>query len=186
MTLDIKHWILSHLIWVIGVSIAVVAFYSWKAEYSARLQAEAQIKVSEAQVRTLQQSIADRDKQTQQQVAPIVRIIHDVQTPAQAVAALPKVLDLPTPVIPQANNAVLIPAPDIVPIFTAVADDKVCRALLGTSQQDLTDTRGIVKQKDDEITALKKPQGFWKRVGGTMKAVGVGIGIGIVLGTHKF
>lgn len=185
MNFDWKHFLLSHIAWVILVGVGLVGIHAYQQEHDARLLSDQAIKVAEVQVKSLQQSIADRDKQTQAQVAPIVKIIHDVSTPAQAVAALPKVIDLPVPVIAQPNNAVLIPAPDVVPIFAAVADDKVCRALLTTANQDLGDTKNIVVQKDVEITALKKPKSFWHRVGGTLKSVGVGIGIGIAL-AHKF
>jgi hypothetical protein len=184
LTLDWKHWLLSHLVWVVGVAIAVVAFYSWRAEHDQRLIAEQAVKAAEVQVKTLQQSIADRDKAAAVQVAPIVKIIHDTVTVPQAIANLPAVVNqpLPVPVVPQPNNAVLIPEPDVLPLFNQVADDKVCRIQLDTTTKDLTDTKAIVVQKDDEIKALKKPKGFWRRVGGTMKAVGIGIGIGVALG----
>ncbi len=185
MTIDIQKFILSHLIWI-GIAIAAgIGFYSWKGEHDARLLAGQEQKLAEAQVKTLQQQIADRDKQTAAAVAPIIKIIHDVQTVPQAVAALPQVVNtpLPEPVVVQPNNSVLIPEPDVIPLFQQVADDKVCRPQLDTATKDLADTKGIVVQKDAEITALKKKPSFWKRVTGTAKAIGVGIGIGVMLGT---
>src|SRR6266852_4627908 len=80
MTIDIQKFILSHLIWI-GIAIAAgIGFYSWKGEHDARLLAGQEQKLAEAQVKTLQQQIADRDKQTAAAVAPIIKIIHDVQT----------------------------------------------------------------------------------------------------------
>jgi hypothetical protein len=185
--LDWKHWALSHAIWIVAAIVGGIAFHSWIAEHDQRLKAEQQQKISETNVKSLQQQIADRDKQTAAQVAPVVKIIHDTVTVPQAIANLPAVVNqpLPTPVIPQPNNAVLIPEPDVIPLFQQVADDRVCRALLATANQDLTDQKGITKQKDDEISALKKPKGFWKRVASTAKVIGISAGIGFALG-HKF
>jgi hypothetical protein len=184
-TFSLSTFVLSHLPWVVLMGALVVGFYSWRGEHDARILAEATIKASQAQITTLQEQIVARDKATTAQVAPIVQIIHDTTTTQQAAAALPKVLTqpLPTPIIPQADNSVVVPQPDVIPLFDQVADDSVCRALLTTAQADLTDTKGIVVQQTTEIVALKKKPSFWKRVGSTVKTVGIGIGIGVVLGT---
>lgn len=183
MTLDWKHWVLSHLIWVVLVGSSIVGFESWKAEHDARLQADATIKAAQAQIVTLQQGIADRDKAAAIAVAPVIKIIHDVQTPQQAVAALPKVLiqPLPKPIAPQSDNSVVIPAPDVVPLFDQVADDSVCRQLLTTNQADLQDTKAIVTQQANEITALKKKPAFWHRIKSGAIKVGIGIAIGLLV-----
>jgi hypothetical protein len=187
MTLDVKHFVLSHLIWVGIVAASLIGFYSWRAEHDARIQAEATIKIAQSQITTLQQSIADRDKQAAIQVAPIIKIIHDTVTVPQAIQNLPQVINqpLPVPVVAAPNNAVLIPEPDVLPLFNQVADDKVCRVELTTAQADLTDEKAIVAQKDTEIVALKKKPSFWHRALTTAKTVGIGIGIGFALG-HRF
>jgi hypothetical protein len=183
MTLDIKHFILSHLIWVVLVSAAIIGFYAWRGEHDARIQAEATVKAAQGQIQTLQQGIADRDKQAAIQVAPIIKIIHDTVTVPQAVAALPQIVNapLPAPVVIQPNNAVLIPEPDVLPLFNQVADDKVCRIQLDTTTKDLTDTKAIVVQQTTEIVALKKKPSFWHRVGGTLKTIAIGVGIGVAI-----
>ena len=183
MTLDIKHFVLSHLIWVGIVAASLIGFYSWKGEHDARIQAEATIKVAQGQIATLNQSIADRDKVAAQQIAPIVKIIHDTVTVPQAVANLPQVVNapLPAPVIIQPNNSVLIPEPDVLPLFNQVADDKVCRIQLDTATKDLTDTKAIVAEQSTEIVALKKKPSFWHRALTTVKTVGIGIGIGVAI-----
>jgi hypothetical protein len=184
--LDWKHYALTHLIYIVAIGIGIIAFHSWSAEHTARMQAEATVKAAQVQVQTLQTQIAARDTQTQIAVAPIVKIIHDTVTVPQAIAALPQVVNqpLPVPVVQQPNGSVIIPEPDFLPLFTQVADDKVCRELLTTSQADLTDTKAIVVQKNVEITALQKKPAFWKRVTGTLKTVGIGIGIGVILGSR--
>lgn len=184
MTLDVKHFVLSHLIWIVGVAVALVAIHSWMGEHDARLLANQEEKVAEAQVKTLEQSIADRDKQSAATVAPIVKVIHDVKTVPEVIGALPTVLTapLPEPVITAPNNALLIPEPDVLPLFDQVADDKVCRKELDTATKDLADTKGIVTQRDDEIQTLKKPKSFWSRTKSTLKVVGITLGVGIAIG----
>lgn len=171
----------------LGIILAAVLLgYSWIKEHDARLAADAAVKTAQVQIQTLQQQIADRDKQVQQTVAPIVKIIHDTVTVPQAIQQIPNVVVQPlkAPIVPAPNNAVLIPEPDVIPVFDQLADDKVCRPLLTAAQQDLVDQKNISNQKDDQIAALKKKPGFWHRVSTVAKQVGTGIGIGIVLAKY--
>lgn len=181
MTFDYKHFVLSHLIWIVAALVAFVGVHSYMQEHDAHLLAVQQEKVSEATIKSLQQGIAARDSASAQQVQTIVKVVHDTTTPQQAAAALPavSVSPLPAPIQVSASNDWIIPQPDVLPIFQQLADDKICREELKTAQADLVDTKAIVGQKQDEINVLKKPQGFWKRVKGTAKSVGIGIGIGI-------
>jgi hypothetical protein len=185
MTWDYKHFILSHLIWVIAAVVAVFAFYSWRGEHDQRLLAEQAVKVADARVETLQTQIANRDKQAVAQIAPTLRIIHDTVTVPQAIKALPDVMTepLPLPVIPM-NDGLFIPQQDVLPIFQQVADDKVCRVLLTTAQGDLADTREIVKEREKEIVTLKQPKSFWKRLKNVSKVAGVCVAVGVWIGTH--
>lgn len=184
-SLDIKHFLLSHLVWVVGLAVALVAYHSWIGEHDARMFAVQEQRAADAQVKTLQQQIIDRDKQATVQVAPIVKIIHDVQTVPQAIQALPTVTTqpLPLPVLPAPSGGITIPEPDVLPLFDQVADDKVCRSLLATANSDLSDTRGIVKERDNEIKVLRKPKSFWSRTKSTLKIIGIGVGIGVALGS---
>ena len=156
--------------------------HSWLAEHDARLKADAVVKAAQTQINSLQQTIADRDKQAQQTVAPTIKIIHDTVTVPQAIQNIPDVVVKPlqAPIVPAPNNAMLIPEPDVIPIFDQLADDKVCRVLLTTANADALDQKKIIGEKDDQIVALKKKPGFWKRIGGVAKAVGIGIGIGVI------
>jgi hypothetical protein len=183
--LDIRHFILSHLIWIVCIATLLLGFHSWQKEHDARLLANQEEKLAEAQVKTLQQGIVDRDKQTVTAVAPIVKIIHDVKTVPEVIGALPTVMTqpLPAPVIPAPNGGITIPEPDVLPLFQQVADDKVCRVQLDTATKDLADTKGIVTQRDNEIITLKKKPSFWARTKSTVKILGIGIGIGLALGS---
>lgn len=184
-TFDLKTFVLSHLIWVVLLGASFVGFQAWKGEHDARILADATVKAAQYQIVTLQQQIVERDKAAAIQVAPIVKIIHDVQTVPQAVAALPQVLNTPLalPVEVHSDNSVTIPEPDILSLFAQVADDKVCRQLFTASQADLADEKAIATQQVTQITALKKKPSFWHRVGSVVKEVGIGIGIGVVIGT---
>jgi|ERR1017187_6482542 hypothetical protein len=182
--IDTLHIHVSYL--VAGLVLAVgsyVGVHSFLQEHDARLLAQQQQKISEAVVKGLQQQIADRDAAAAKQQQVIVKVIHDTTTPQQAAQVLPQIVTapLPVPVVVQAAGSWLIPEPDVLPIFQQLADQKICRSELTTVQGDLTDTKAIVVQKDAEITTLKKPKGFWRRVGGTMKSVGIGIGVGLTL-----
>lgn len=168
------------------VAVAVLLGYSWLKEHDQRLLADQQVRTAQVQINSLQQQIADRDKQAQQTVAPIIKIIHDTVTVPEAIKQIPNIVVQPlkTPIVSALNNAVLIPEPDVLPIFDQLADDKVCRPLLAAAQQNELDQTGIIKQKDDQIVALKKKPGFWKRVGGVAKQVGIGIGIGVLVAKY--
>lgn len=180
--IHLPYWL---LILIVGVG-GWIGVHSWVAEHDWAVKAQAAVEQANAQVKTLQQGIADRDAQAVKQQQVIVKVVHDTVTPQQAVQNLPQVVTapLPAPVVSQPSGDMLIPAPDVLPIFQQLADDKICRSQLDTTTKDLTDTKAIVVARDAEIVVLKKPKGFWKRVGGTMKAVGVGIGIGLALGHH--
>ena len=171
----------------LGIILVALLFgYSWVKEHDARLVADQAVKTAQVQVQSLQQQIADRDKQVQQQVAPIVKIIHDTTTVPQAIKQIPNIVVQPlkAPVVSAPNNAVLIPEPDVIPVFDQLADDKICRPLLAATQQDLVDEKNIEKQKDDQIVALKKKPGFLHRVGEVAKQVGIGIGIGVLVAKY--
>lgn len=152
-------------------------------EHDARVQAEATIKVSEAQIKTLQQQIADRDAQAQKQQQVIVKVIHDTTTPQQAVSAMPDIVNVPLskPVTLDTTGDMVIPPADIIPIFDQLADDKLCRSQLATASADLTDTKAIVVQKNNEIAGLKKKPKFWSRVKSDAEKVGIGMVIAAIL-----
>lgn len=176
-----------HFSYLVGVALlALTAWYGGHIllqEHDARVLAEATIKISEAQVKDLQQQIANRDAQAQKQQQVIVKVIHDTTTPQQAVAAMPDIVNVPLskPITLDTTGGMVIPSTDIMPIFQQLADDKLCRSQLVTAAADLTDTKAIVVQKDTEIAALKKKPSFWKRVKSDAEKVGIGAAIAAIL-----
>ena len=167
-----------HLPWVIIVIALVAGGHYWRIEHDARVVAEAQAKQSEAAIKTLQQQIADNDARAQEQIATLQQIVKQVKTPVQVVAALPQVLPQPLPVAPivQPDQSILIPAPDVLPLFQDLAAGKQATIELAQCQVDLKAETGIVNQKQDEIVALKKKPRFWKRVGHDLKIVAITAG----------
>ncbi len=163
---DWRHWVLSHLIWIVAVSVALVLGHSWMAEHDARLLADAQIKASEVTIKNLQDHQAATDAAATQKVQTIVKVVHDAVTPAQVVAALPQVdaqiaTDLSAHTAPDNPTAVEVNAPALIDV---VGDLKTSQVQLGACQSDLADEKNIVVQKDTEITALKRKPSFWARV----------------------
>lgn len=175
---------LTHFLWTVVLIASLLGYKSYRDEHDARIAAEAVVKTSQTQIQTLQQQIEARDKAAAVQVAPVVKIIHDTQTVQQAAQALPSVLTAPLakPILVNPDSSVEIPAPDVIPLFDQVADDKLVNIELATANADLVAEKGIVAQQLVEINALKKKPSFWHRIGGTAKTIGIGIGIGVVIG----
>ena len=170
-----------HLPWVIIVIALVAGGHYWQIEHDARVVAEVQAKQSEAAIKTLQQQITDNDNEAQEKIATLQQIVKQVKTPPEVVAALPQVLPQPLPVAPkdfivQPDQSILIPAPDVLPLFQDLAAGKQATIELAQCQVDLKAETGIVNQKQDEIVALKKKPRFWKRVGHDLKIVAITAG----------
>lgn len=181
--LDWRHWVLSHLVWIVAVVIALVMGRSFIAEHDARILADAQIKTSEATVATLQQQIAAANAAATQKTQTIVKIVHDAVTPAQQIAAIPQLSNVPLNerAVPGSPTQVTV---DLAPLVQELGQCKQDSVQLAACQIDLKATQGIVDQKQNEIAALKKKPAFWKRVKKTLELIGLCVGIGAALGAH--
>jgi hypothetical protein len=200
-TFDWKHFVLSHLVWIAAAAVAVVAFYQWRAEHDARLQAEAQEKAS-AQViaqnakdiADLRQQIKDNDAKAAQQVADIQKLVASVKTPAQMVKEIPVVApSLPVQPTIAPDDSLVFPKADVIPLFTELASGKTCAVQLAAAQKDLDAEKQIVtkqdsdlKEKDKVIAGYKKAaghRGFFGKIWSGVKTVGL-LAIGIEVGKH--
>lgn len=181
--LDWRHWAISHLVWIVAVSVALILGHSYIAEHDQRLIADQAIKVSEAKVSQLQQQIAANDAAAAQKTQTIIKIVHDAATPAQQLAAVPLLSDVqlnarPLPLlVPNGQPEVAV---ELAPLVQELGKCKQDAVQLTACQMDLTAEKAIVGQKSDEIKSLKKKPSFWKRVTGVAKAVGIGISIGLI------
>jgi hypothetical protein len=181
--LDAKHFLLSHAIWVAIVAVGVFAGHAWLVEHDQRLLADKQEKISEAQVKDLQAQIAQLNAAAAKQVQVITKIVHDVQTPQQAVATIPQITAAPLApeVIPSEPTKVAV---DAVPLVAALGQCKIDAVNLQACAEGSQKKDEIIAEKDKEIAAIKKPKNFWHRLTGTLKSVGIGVGIGVALGAR--
>jgi hypothetical protein len=181
--LDYRHWILSHLVWVVGVSVALIIGRAALQDHDQRVLADAQIKTDQASIASLQKQIASTNSAAAQKVQTIVKIVHDVQTPAQAVPAIPKLTDVPLNARVLPDNPVQVGV-DALPLIQILGQAKQDAVNLAACQSDLKNQQAIGAQKDDEIATLKKKPSLVHRIFEVAKVLGIGIGIGAVLGAH--
>jgi hypothetical protein len=183
MNFDWRHFVLGHLVWVVGIAVALVIGHSYLAEHDARLLADAQIKISEANVKALTDQIAATNAAAAQKVQVVTRIVHDAATPAQVVEAVPQLTDVPLHTRVAPDNPVQVSV-DALPFINLLGQAKTDAINLAACRDNLKAETAIVDAKQTEIVALKKKPSLWKRVGGVAKAVGVGIGIGVLISGH--
>ena len=182
-TVTITTFILTHFVWVVALAIAFVGVRAWISEHDQRIAAGAALKTAEANVTQLQAQIKAADAAAAQKVKVVTKIVHDVQTTPQAVAAIPQLTNSPLNARPAVDNPAQISV-DAIPLIQVLGQAKTDAINLGACQADLKNETAIAAQKDTQIAALKKKPSFFKRVGSALKLVGIGIGIGAVLGAH--
>lgn len=183
MNFDWKHFVMGHIMWIAIAAVSLFAVHAWIGEHDQRLLATQQQKISEAQVKDLQAQMVAVNAAAAQKVQVITKIIHDVQTPTQAVAAIPQLTDAPLNARVAPDNAAQVSV-DAVVLVETLGQCKIDKTNLEACQANLKSETAITAQKDLEIKALKQPKSFFKRMTGAMKAVGIGIGIGLLLGAH--
>ena len=156
----------------------------WLQEHDSRVAADAAIKASQTTIAQLQQQIATTNNQAAQKVQTIVKVVHDAQTPAQVVAALPQFPDLPVlgartvPGDPVDVEVAAQPLMDLIGRYETVVTN------LNACQADFAAQKAIDVQKDTQIAVLRKKPKFWHRVGRAAKLIGIGIGIGALVAGH--
>jgi len=171
----------THLTYIVIILIGLIAFRSWLAEHDARQAADAVVKTEQTQIAGLQQQIVAVNAAADQKVQIVTKVIHDAKTPAQVVAVVPQLTEVPlnTRVAPDNPAQVSVDALPFLGLLGQAKEDainlKACQDTTVLKDQQL-------QAKDIEIAALKKKPNFWHRMLGTAKAVGVGIGIGAVIG----
>ena len=172
----------THVFYVVIIVIGIIAFRSFLNEHDARLLAEQQEKVAEANVASLRNQIATSDAAAAQTIAVLKKRAATVKTPEQAITAIPDVSTLPlhATASPQAGFVQV----DALALYQELNQCTQDRTALGACQVARAADEKIIEQKDQEIAAYKKPRSFWHRTVSTLKAVGIGVGIGFVLAGH--
>lgn len=171
----------THLFYIILIAVSVVYFRVWLSEHDARVIADGKVKAAEVQVVNLQKQIDAIPAQTAAKVQVVTKAVHDAVTPSQVVAAIPSLTDIPlqTRAIPGNPVDVEVAAQ---PLIELVGELKTSQVQLGACQQTVALKDQQLLAKDAEVIALKKKPNFLHRLGNVAKAVGVGVGIGLLIG----
>lgn len=174
-SLDARHWVLSHLIWVAAVVVGIIGFRYWVHEHDQNLVISAQVKAYEATNKTLQEEIVAVRADAAKQKADVQAVVKRVKTPAQAIEAIPTVTDLPLrPVAVDDPTRVSVDATVLFQGLAQCKQDKI--DALSCSQVSAKQDEQI-KQKDLEIAALKRKPRFWARVKSVLKTAAISIAV---------
>jgi hypothetical protein len=175
----LKQYFSTHLFYVVTIVLAIVFLRAWLQEHDARLLADLQVKASEAAVVNLEKQIEANNAAAKQQISDLRTLMQKTKTPAQAIAAIPSLSDLPinTRVGPTPGTAIV----DVVPLFQELAQCKETAIELAACQADYKAETAIAAKKDEQIQALKKKPGFWKRIASTLKTAVIGAAAGEVI-----
>lgn len=173
----------THVFYIILIVGGLVGFHAWLGEHDARLVADKQEAVSEARVKQLQQQITDVQAAATVKSLAVTKIVSAAKTPEQQIATVPQLQEAPLNVRPVMGEpgSVTVDLPALVENLGKCQQDKIA---LDACTQTKTLISAQLAEKDEVISALKKKPSFFKRVGSVAKAVGVGIGIGLLLGGH--
>jgi septal ring factor EnvC (AmiA/AmiB activator) len=98
------------------------------AQSNTQTQQQTQQQISQLaqQNAALQQQQDARDAAAAKQIATLTQLVVQVKTTPQVVTALPEVLTAPLPVVPvaQPDGSLLLPQPDVLPLFQQLAQGK--------------------------------------------------------------
>lgn len=175
----------THLFYIILIVVGVVAFNSWRQEHDARLLADQKVSQNAQLVKSLEDGIASRDSALAAAVKPIQVVVAAAKTPQQVVEAVPKIA-------PELAPSLDVKAVDATHVQV---DSQGFIGLLGkyetlskeeaACQADYADEQRKTAALTDSVKELKKKPRFWKRVGGTIKQVALGIAAGFILAEVK-
>ena len=191
-------WIISHfVVVVVAVMVAWGVLHSFYHEHEARALAEQTVKQQSQDIKTSQLAIAQLEAEvaaTNAHAAAADRALKSalatVKTPAQAVAAIPSVSDVPLNARPSPDNPTQISV-DALALYTELNQCAQSRVDLAACQKNALDLAAIDSQKDRQlsddktaIAALKKKPSLIHHIESSLKVVGISLGIGIALGAH--
>lgn len=168
-----------HTFYLILIALGVLAGHVWLQEHDARIAAENTIKVSEANVKSLNDQIATLRSVAAQKVIVIQK---EAATIKDTPTALPVIKAFDPGLAPTTVAAL----PDRVEVdsVTLAKDIEACRidrVNLDACSKELTAEKAIVAQKDSEVVALKKKPRFWARFKGSVRSASFWTTVGIVI-----
>jgi hypothetical protein len=148
--------------------LAVSLLVAYKSELHTRAQLQDQLTSARATIATSTAQESARNAALKKQLAQLQKKAAAVQTPDQALEALPSVLPLPEPITLPPPTQPSSPAPkfaqlpvvDLRPLYNDAVDCKECQAQLATAQANLKDEQTKTATVSRELTdALRAARG---------------------------
>jgi hypothetical protein len=155
-------------------------FTTWLAQHDRSLRMEMTLQQKDAEIQQLQNGIAARDKQAAEQIAERRQRAAQVQTPEQAVAALPDVTTLPLSVH-QVGANYEIAGPSMVALYRQLETCREDQIMLGTCQTNYADLQKIADDRKvqlDSAVATARGGKWYQRLWRRSKDIGIGVVIG--------
>lgn len=169
--------------WIAGAIIAVALYFgfnSWRSEHDARLVAEVTSVQAKAQIEQLRSDMQANKAASDAQIADLKKQRIAVKTPAQAVAAIPALTDIPLNIRTDVSDPTRASV-DVLPLFQELNSCKQDAVALQacTFQSEKKDE--IIKVDENLIAVLKKKPSFWHRIGSQMKSGAFWMSAGVVI-----
>lgn len=178
-------YIKTHLFYVIVIALGLLFGHIWLQEHDARLAADALVKQNAISIADLKAQIANTTSAANAKVVTVQKVVAAAITPAQVVAAIPALSDVPL-------NARVSPGePGTVTVDAAALVQELGQCKETAIQYGACQVNSLAKDKiiaDDELTikTLKKPHSFFQKIGNGLKialiAISVVEGVRIVEG----
>lgn len=176
-----ESYIKTHLFYILLIVAGIFGARYWLHEHDARVQAEAEVKQEQLQVKDLQQQILAVNLAAQKQVQVIVKTVQAAKTPEQVVAAIPQLTDIPLNARVVPNNQVDVTV-DSQGLVKELGQCKMDRTNLDACQENTIALNKIVAAKDLQLAALQKKPTFFHRLWAYTKVGLAFAGIGFTLG----
>lgn len=188
----------SHVVVCIAaVAISWGVLHAFYSEHEARALAEQTVKQQDSSIKSSQLAIAQLESEieaTNAHAAAADRALRSalatVKTPAQAVASIPSVSDVPLNARVTPDNPAQVSV-DAVALYQELNKCSQGNNDLAACQKNINDMALITAEKDKElasdkaiVAAYKKQNSFLHRLKSTLKDAGIGLAIGLALGAH--
>jgi hypothetical protein len=198
--MPLKTW-LRTIAFVVGAILALAAALTWQLERRELAQLQQKLKTAQDAVSAANAREAARNAALKKHVAQLRKQENAVQTPEDALKALPEVLPLPKPLAPeeipltatdkQGGQAkppspppqVTLPPEDLKPLYDMAVQCKQCQAELATAQANLKDERaksGELSRERNDALRVAKGGSVLQRVARAAKWFAIGAAAGAV------
>ena len=195
---------MSRTLHIIATAAVLIAALITADAWRAARRNSAQLTATLQSQKILIEQAATREQQRNTQLATALSSIaaekKRIQTPQQAVEALPSVLPtLPLPIkvaLPDlteppkpgdtASASISIPQSDLKPLYDSLQDCRACALERDTAKRDLTDERARVAaltRERDAAVAAARGGNFWSRLKHATKWFAIGVAAGAVART---